>query len=151
MSSGRQFFFFFFWFYVVALWSVVTLWCMDLRKSALLSFGINLFFNSKILILLYLTTEFFVFLPKSSNKISNILESASKSAQVPRNQRIWEHWCTPLFVIRQEFLLTFVHLPSTWRTSMNGEQTWPNVFVHVCCKLHTWGMHMFACLAKHIR
>ncbi len=74
---------------------------IDLRESALFSFGINLFFDKQILIMLHLTTQFFVFFPKSSSKISNILESArksaslliffTKSAQALRNQRIWEH------------------------------------------------------------
>ncbi len=83
----------------MALWSVVT-W-MDLQELVLFSFGIKLFFNKQILIVLYVTTEFFVFSPKSSSEIGNILESACKSAslliffpksaQVLRNQRIWEH------------------------------------------------------------
>ncbi len=38
--SGMQFFF---WFCLVALWSVVSLWWMDLRKSVLFSLGIILF------------------------------------------------------------------------------------------------------------
>ncbi len=72
----------FFWFCVVALWSVVTLWWMDLRGS-LFSFRIILFFNKKILIMLYLTAEFFfVFFPKSSSKISIILKLAHKSASL---------------------------------------------------------------------
>ncbi len=78
-SSRRQFFF---WFCVVALWSVVTLWWTNLRESVLCSFGINLFFNKQILIMLYLTTKFFVFSRKSSSKISNISESALKSASL---------------------------------------------------------------------
>ncbi len=28
----------------------------------------------------------------------------------------------------------------------NGEQIWPNVFVLVYCKVHTWRMHTFACI-----
>ncbi len=55
---------------------------MDLRESVFFSFGINLFFNKKILIMLYLTTEVFVFFLKSGSKISNILESACKSASL---------------------------------------------------------------------
>ncbi len=78
ISSGRQFFLF----CVVALWSVVTLWWMELRESVLFSFGINLFFIKQILIMLYVTTEYFVFFPKSSSKISNILESACKSTSL---------------------------------------------------------------------
>ncbi len=55
---------------------------MDLREPVLFSFGINLFLNKQILIVLYLITEFFVFFPKSNSKISNILESARKSASL---------------------------------------------------------------------
>ncbi len=51
----------------------------SVRPSVLCSLGINLFFNKQILIMLYLTTDFFVFFPKSSSEISNILESARKS------------------------------------------------------------------------
>ncbi len=42
-----------------------------------------------------------------------------------------------LFVIRQKFPLTFAHLTPSWRTLANGKQTWPNMFVHVCCEVHT--------------
>ncbi len=55
---------------------------MDLPESVLFSFGMNLLFNKQILIMLYLTTEFFVFFPKSNCKMSDILESARKSASL---------------------------------------------------------------------
>ncbi len=97
-SSGRPFFFFF-WFCVVALWSVVM---MDgLQESVLFSFRIILFFNNQILIMLHLTTEFFVFFLKSSCKISTeiciIADFFPKSSQVLRNQCIWEHWAIPIW------------------------------------------------------
>ncbi len=64
----------------------MALWCTDFRQSVLFSFG--------ILIMLYLTTEFFVFFLKSSSKISNILESARKSASLliffQNQHKCWE-------------------------------------------------------------
>ncbi len=40
----------------------------------------------------------------------------------------------------------FAHWPPIWRILTNNKQTWPKVFVHVCYKVHTWGMHTFACV-----
>ncbi len=90
--SGRSFSFFGF-----ASSHCDLLWHYDGRicESALFSFRIILFFNKQILIMLHSTTEFFAFFPKSNSKISNILKSARgfpKSAQVLRNQCLWEYW-----------------------------------------------------------
>ncbi len=48
----------------------------------------------------------------------------------PTDVHMWQ------IVVRQEFPLTFAHLLPTWRTLANSEQTWPNAFVHICCKVH---------------
>ncbi len=37
-------------------------------------------------------------------------------------------------------------LPPTREILANGEQTWPNVFIHVCCEVHSWWMHTFVCV-----
>ncbi len=56
--------------------------------------GIFCFLISKILIMLYLTTEFFVFFAKNSNKISIILKSARKLASLlvffQNHYKCWE-------------------------------------------------------------
>ncbi len=60
-------------------------------------------------------------------------------ACIPTDVHIWQMYAdsVPLFVIRQEFLLTFAHLPPTWQTLTNSEQTWLNV---------SWQMHTFSCV-----
>ncbi len=68
---------------------------------------------------------------------------------IPTDIHMWQRYANSVhicFVICQEFPLTFAHLPPTQRTLANGEQTWPNAFVHVCSIVLTWRMHMFACV-----
>ncbi len=65
-------------------------------------------------------------------------------ACIPTDVHMWQMCADSihLFVIRQEFPLMFAHLPHL----VNIGEWWTNMFVHICCKNHTWWMHTFACV-----
>ncbi len=46
--------------------------------------------------------------------------------------------------LKIDFWLESLHLPPTrWTNMTEWAQIRPNVFVHICCTVHTWRMHTF--------
>ncbi len=62
---------------------------------------------------------------------------------IPTDDHTWQRYTDSVHVC-SSFVGNFPWCSLTQRTLANGEQTRPNTFVHVCCKVHTWRMHTFA-------
>ncbi len=76
----------------------------------------------------------------------NCSQSLQKSSNNEFGLETCLHIHTHLFSICPEYPLMFTHLLPTWWTLVNGKQTWPNAFIHICCNFYTWQMHTFICV-----